>query len=96
MANKVEGTVASVTSEGGLITDISIESLAAAPRDENVKIVFGGHETFGLYPSDHDLPDANMVAMIGDSGFVEIEIVGVSLSAMLGIRAGESVSVTWS
>ena len=65
------------------------------PRDENTVVKFGGHETHGLFPNDHGQPDATMVAFLGKSGSLEIEIVGVSLSDMLGIKTGEKVSVTW-
>jgi S-adenosylmethionine hydrolase len=95
LANRIDGTVASIGSEGNLITDISNDQVAEVPRDESVTIKFGGHETFGLFPAEHGQPDATMVASLGASGFVEIEIVGIPLAEMLGIRVGETVIMKW-
>ena len=95
MANLVEGTVASIGESGQLISDITQGQLENVPRDENTIVKFGGHETHGLFSHEHGQPDATMVAFVGKSGALEIEIVGVSLSDMLGIKAGEKVSVSW-
>ena len=95
MANRIEGQVAEINDAGSLITDITVDQVADLPRDESVKIKFGDHETFGLFSTDHDQPDATMVASLGASGFIEIEIVGIPLAEMLGIRVGEKVVVKW-
>ena len=95
MSNLMEGQVASVNANGDLVTDISIEQIAHVPRDESVRINFGGHETVGLYPDPHDQPAATMVAKLSDSGFLEVGIVGISLSEMLGINVGEPVKIEW-
>ena len=95
MANSIKGSVASVGEKGQLITDISIDQVENVPRDENVQIKFGGHETMGIFPADHGQPDNTMVASMGHSGFIEIEIVGISLSEMLGIKEQEAVEVVW-
>jgi S-adenosylmethionine hydrolase len=87
--------VASIGNAGNLITDISSEQVSEVPRDESVRIKFGGHETFGLFPAEHGQPDATMVASLGSSGLVEIEIVGIPLAEMLGIRVGETVMIEW-
>ena len=81
--------------DGSLITDIEKHQIDGAPRDESLSIKFGGHETFGLFEHDHDQPDSTMVAKINGDGLIEIEIVGLSLSDMLGIGTGESVEVAW-
>ncbi len=94
MTERIAGTVASTGESGNLITDIPVEKLEAAPRDESITIKFGGHETYGLFPADHSEPDATMVATLGESGFVEIEIVGIPLAEMLGIRPGETVLIS--
>ncbi len=80
---------------GDLVTDISIEQITNVPRDESVRIIFGGHETIGLYPDPHDQPAATMVAKLSNSGFLEVGIVGISLSEMLGINVGEPVRIEW-
>ena len=52
-------------------------------------------ETQGLFEAGHDQPESTLIAVIGESGCLEIEIVGVSASIMLGVREGEKVSVRW-
>lgn len=95
MANRIEGQVSGVTTTGGLITDIAVDRLQNVPTDENTSIKVGDHETFGLFPAEHGQPDATMVASLGASGFLEIEIVGIPMAEMLGIRTGEKVLVRW-
>lgn len=84
-----------VGAAGNLISDIANDQLAEVPTDENTVVKFGDHETLGIFPAEHGQPDATMVASMGQSGFLEIEIVGISLSEMLGIKAGEKISVRW-
>lgn len=95
MSNQIEGTVVSLTSSGSLVCDIDLEQLANVPRDESTSIKFAGHETFGLYEADHEQPEMTMVAKLNQQKQLEIEIVGLNLSDMLGIAVGESVSVHW-
>jgi S-adenosylmethionine hydrolase len=92
---RIEGTVVSITAEGNLVTDISADQLADAPTDERVLIDCDGHETNGLFPPDHGQPEATFLALIGAGGALELTIVGLSASAMLGVRGGEKVVVTW-
>ena len=84
-----------MNADGDLVTDISIEQIINVPRDESVRIIFGGHETIGLYPDPHDQPAATMVAKLSNSGFLEVGIVGISLSEMLVINVGEPVKIEW-
>ena len=91
----VEGKVVSVTEQGNLVTDISPEQLNGAPRDEGVVVVCDEHETQGLFELGHDQPESTFIALIGESGCLELEIVGLSASIMLGIRVGEAVTVRW-
>ena len=95
LANLIEGSVSAIGESGNLITDISVEQLADTPKDENTIVKFGDHETLGIYETNHGQPDATMVASLGPNGFLEIEIVGISLSEMLGIKTGEKISVSW-
>ncbi len=95
MAEQLEGCVAAIGPSGNLISDIKQEQLATVPRDENTIIRFGDHETCGLHSLDHGEPDSTMVAYIGNSGCLEIEIVGINLSEMLAIHVGEQISVHW-
>ena len=95
MANLLEGVVAKIGSSGSLISDISSDQLTGVPKDENTIVKFGEHETHGIFDSDHGQPDATMVAFVGQTGYLEIEIVGISLSEMLGIKVDEKISVRW-
>ena len=95
MPNIIEGTVSRIGASGSLITDIPVDRLEEVPADENTSVRFGDHETVGLFPTDHGQPDATMVASLGKSGFLEIEIVGIPLAEMLGIKVGEKVAVRW-
>lgn len=96
MANRIEGTVSQISPSGGLITDISNKSLAHIPSDESTCVKFGDFETFGIFTQDHQQPDATMVAFIGQDGLLQIEIVGISLTEMLGVGIGEKVVIKWS
>lgn len=95
LSNEIKGQVKSVDDEGKLVSDIAIDKVAEIPHDETLTVKFGDHATIGLFPPDHEHPVGTMVATLGQSGFVEIEIVGISLSEMLGIKEGESVSLKW-
>ena len=95
MRGRIEGTVVSITDAGSLVTDIKADQLKGVPTDDSVAIVCDGHETNGIFSADHDQPEATFLALIGASGKLELEIVGLSASAMLGIRGGERVVVTW-
>lgn len=93
MANSIEGSVERIGESGNLITDIAIDQVADLPADDSVSVTFGGHETHGVHPADHEQPMGTLVASRGESGFLEIEIVGISIAEMLGIKVGEAVVV---
>ena len=95
MENQVDGKVVSVTESGDLLTDIENQKIETAPRDESVSISFGDHHTVGLFPPDHEEPESTLVAVLGESGFLEIGIVGMNLSQLLGINSGQAVTVSW-
>lgn len=95
MPGTVEGKVVSVSEEGNLVTDISPDQLAGAPRNEGVVVACDEHETQGLFALGHDQPESTFIALVGESGCLELEIVGLSASIMLGIRVGETVTVRW-
>ena len=95
MATTASGKVIEVAADGKLLTDIDLAQVTAAVGNEETKVQFGGHETVGLFEENHGQPDGTMVASIGASGAVEIEIVGMSLGGMLGIGTGTEVKVQW-
>jgi S-adenosylmethionine hydrolase len=92
---KIEGSVASVDSFGNLVTDITAEMLADAPRGEELRVQCGDHETFGIFKTYADQPEMTLIALIGSSGRLELAIVGDSAAAMLDERAGAPVVVSW-
>lgn len=95
MSNLIEGQVSKLGEAGNLITSIANDQLTEAPRDASISIRFAGHETICLYPAGHQEPETTLVAYLGESGALEIEIVGMNLAEMLGIQVGAKVSVLW-
>ena len=53
------------------------------------------HETTGIFGLDHGQPEMTLLAVIGESGNLELAIVGESARIMLGIDVGEKVVVSW-
>jgi S-adenosylmethionine hydrolase len=95
MPNRIDGTVRSIDSFGNLVTDITAEMLAAAPRGEETTIRCDEHETTGIYRTYSDQPEMTLIALVGSSGYLELAIVGDSAATMLGVRVGEKVDVRW-
>ena len=91
----ITGNVKSIGPKGQLITDVSNDSISEAGEDDSVVVKFAAHETVGIYQQDHGQPDATLVASRGSSGFLEIEIVGISIAEMLCIQPGVPVSVSF-
>jgi S-adenosylmethionine hydrolase len=92
---KIEGKVVSYSEAGNLVTDIPVERLRAAPRDPSVTVTCDEHQTVGLYAPDHKEPEMTLLALLSDSGFLELVIVGDSAKIMLGVRPGQAVMVQW-
>ena len=95
MPRSIEGKVVSISEGGNLVTDIPCAALAEAPRDSAVRIHCDEHETVGLFTAGHSEPEMSFLALLGNSGFLELTIVGDSAKIMLGVRVGERVSVQW-
>lgn len=95
MSEKITGSVVSLSETGGLVSDITLEQLVDAPRDESVSISVGGHKTIGIYSEDHGQPDATLLAIATESSPLRIELTGISVSEMLGLNVGETVTVEW-
>lgn len=95
MPGKIEGTIVSMSEAGNLVSDIPCAALRAAPRNTSVTVRCDEHETVGLFTSDHREPKFSLLALLGESGFLELTIVGDSAQAMLGIKPGARVSVQW-
>ena len=95
VATTIKGKVASINDVGDLVTDIEVERLNDAPSDHSVSVSFGPHETLGIHSKDHGEPESTLIAVIGDSGCLEIGIVGLSISEMLGVGVGTDITVKW-
>lgn len=95
MAENVSGRVVAIGSKGDLITDIPLDKLSAAPRDESVRIVCDEIETRGLYPPDHTQPEMTFLAILAASNVLELSLVGESASGFFSLKVGARVSVSW-
>lgn len=93
--NRIEGQIESVDSFGNLITNISREMLAHAPRDETVSVVCDEHATNGIYTTYAEQPPMTLIALIGSSDQLEMAIVDESAAVMLGVGVGTPVVVSW-
>jgi S-adenosylmethionine hydrolase len=95
VAGRIEGTVTSVSDSGNLVTDIALDQLQGVPTDDQVTIRCDDHETNGIFSADHKQPAATLLALVGTSGFLELEIVGDSAQIMLGVSVGKKIEVCW-
>ncbi len=96
VAGKIEGKIVTVGDDGNLITDILSEQLSDVPTDERVIVTCDEHETMGIYFPDHGQPEMTLIAILAESGSLQLSIVGDSAKIMLGIGIGEKVLVKWS
>jgi S-adenosylmethionine hydrolase len=95
LPRSIRGSVESIDSFGNLITDITEAMLADVPRDEAVRITCDEHETLGIFRTYSDQPPATLVALVGSGGRLELAIVDENAAAMLGVRTGTAVTVSW-
>jgi hypothetical protein len=93
--NRIEGEVVEVDSFGNLITNITREMLHGVPTSEVVVVKCDDHETHGIYSTYSDQPSMTFMAHVGSTGRLELAIVDENASAMLGVRIGAPVCVTW-
>jgi S-adenosylmethionine hydrolase len=94
-AGKITGVVEAIDSFGNLLTNITADALAEVPRDERVAIACDEHETRGIFQTYSDQPAMTLIALVGSSGKLELAIVDESAAAMLGVKVGTPVVVTW-
>jgi S-adenosylmethionine hydrolase len=92
---RIVGIVSSISESGNLVTDITTDQLAAAPRNERVSVQCNDHVTNGIFEIGHEQPAMTLIALIGESHCLEMEIVGDSAQMMLGARTGSQVEVSW-
>jgi len=92
---RIVGSVNSISESGNLVSDITAEQLESAPRDDSVSVRCEDHETMGIFENGHEQPAMTLIALIGASNCLELEIVGDSAKIMLGVAAGAKVEVCW-
>ena len=95
MAGKIEGKIVAYGESGNLVSDIANDRLRSAPSDQTVAITCNEHETVGIFPADHPEEPCTLMAILGNSGCLELTIVGDSAKIMLGVALGEKVVVKW-
>jgi S-adenosylmethionine hydrolase len=95
VSGQIVGKIVGFSEQGNLVSDITADRLKQAPRNESVVIRCDEHETNCLFGRDHQQPDATLIAIIGSSGCLELEIVGDSAKIMLGVPIGEAIEVRW-
>jgi S-adenosyl-L-methionine hydrolase (adenosine-forming) len=93
--NRIEGEVIEVDSFGNLITNITRAMLEHVPSGDSVLITCDEHETQGIFATFSDQPPMTLMAHVGSTGRLELAIVDENASAMLGVRIGAPVCVTW-
>jgi hypothetical protein len=93
--NRIEGEVIEVDSFGNLITNITRAMLAGVPSNDSVLVTCEEHETQGIFATFSDQPPMTFMAHVGSTGRLELAIVDENASAMLGVRVGAPVCVTW-
>jgi S-adenosyl-L-methionine hydrolase (adenosine-forming) len=96
VGQKIEGEVTEVDSFGNLITNITLDMLAEAPRDERAHVRCDEHETMGIFSAYGDQPPMTLIALVGSGGKLELAIVDDSAKIMLGVGVGTPVTVEWS
>lgn len=95
VANRIDGEVIEVDSFGNLITNITRAMLEGVPTGDSVLITCEEHETQGIFATFSDQPPMTFMAHVGSAGRLELAIVDENASAMLGVKAGAPVRVSW-
>jgi S-adenosyl-L-methionine hydrolase (adenosine-forming) len=93
--NRIEGEVIEVDSFGNLITNITRAMLDGVPGGDSVIITCEDHETQGIFATFSDQPPMTLMAHVGSTGRLELAIVDENASAMLGVKVGAPVCVSW-
>jgi S-adenosylmethionine hydrolase len=93
--NRIEGEVIEVDSFGNLITNITRAMLEGVPGGDSVIITCEDHETQGIFATFSDQPPMTLMAHVGSTGRLELAIVDENASAMLGVKVGAPVRVSW-
>lgn len=92
---EIAGTIAGITDQGDLISDIPSVSVRDLVGKPDVRVEVGEHFTLGIFSADHQEPASTLIAVLGESGFLELGIVGMNACEMLGVFKGETIRVVW-
>lgn len=95
VANRIEGEVIEIDSFGNLITNITRAMIDGLPNRDAVLVTCEEHETQGIFATFSDQPPMTFMAHVGSTDRLELAIVDENASAMLGVRVGAQVLVTW-
>ncbi len=92
--NMLSGEVVYADHFGNLVTNITGEELGDSP---NVDVQVAGRTIHGLSRTFHDGPGhssgpADLIALVGSLGYLEIAVPDGNAAAVLGVGAGEQVS----
>jgi S-adenosylmethionine hydrolase len=93
--NRIDGEVIEIDSFGNLITNITRDMLHGVPDNDVVMVRCEQHETQGIYATYSDQPPMTFMAHVGSTGRLELAIVDENAAAMLGLRVGAPVRVSW-
>jgi hypothetical protein len=93
--NRIDGEVIEVDSFGNLVTNITRAMLDGVPTNDSVVIFCDDHETMGIFATFSDQPPMTLMAHVGSTGRLELAIVDENASAMLGVKVGAPVRVSW-
>jgi S-adenosyl-L-methionine hydrolase (adenosine-forming) len=93
--NRIDGEVIEVDSFGNLVTNITRAMLDGVPTNDSVVISCDDHETMGIFATFSDQPPMTFMAHVGSTGRLELAIVDENASAMLGVKVGAPVRVSW-
>jgi hypothetical protein len=93
--NRIDGEVIEVDSFGNLVTNITRAMLDSVPTNDSVVISCDDHETMGIFATFSDQPPMTLMAHVGSTGRLELAIVDENASAMLGVKVGAPVRVSW-
>jgi S-adenosyl-L-methionine hydrolase (adenosine-forming) len=95
VSNRIDGEVIEVDSFGNLITNITRAMLDGLPNRDAVLVTCEEHETQGIFATFSDQPTMTFMAHVGSTGRLELAIVDENAAAMLGVKVGAPVRVTW-
>ena len=94
-AQTLTGRIVFVDSFGNLITDLAQPFLARIPPTAVVAVQLGQQPSVPLVKTYAERPTGALVALIGSGGFLELARVNGNAASTLGVRVGDSVTVSW-